>query len=158
MESLPQGVKVLLLDAGGPFQRADFWTHGNPWQRAERLRRGERPPPFLLDREEQPYTTVEDRPFDLTRVWGIGGRTNVWGRLSLRYSELNLSEPARDGRGIPWPVSYADLAPYYDRVEKLVGVCGGPEDLPWLPGSDHYQPPPAPARCSTLTATRARSA
>ena len=144
-----KGAKVLLLDAGGAFPRADFWTHVKPWERAERLRRGQRPPPFFLDRAEQPYTTVADRPFDLTRVWGVGGKTNVWGRLSLRYSDLNLGEPARDGWEIPWPVGYADLAPYYDRVEQLIGVCGGGEDLPWLPGSDHYQPAPAP-RCGEL--------
>lgn len=112
-----KGVKVLLLEAGGRFQRMDFWTHVKPWQRAERLRRGEQPPPFFLDRAEQPSTTVADRPFDLTRVWGVGGKTNAWGRLSLRYSDLNLSEPARDGWEIPWSVSYGDLAPYCDRVE-----------------------------------------
>lgn len=141
-----KGVNVLLLDAGSKFSRADFWTHTKPWERRERLRRGEKPPQFFLDPAEQPYSTVRERPFSLTRVWGIGGKTNVWGRLSLRYSELNLSEPARDGWEIPWPVRYPDLAPYYDRVERLIGVCGGSEDLPWLPGSKYYQPPP-PLRC-----------
>ena len=141
-----KGIKVLLLDAGGRFPRADFWTHVKVWERRERRRRGERPPPFFLDPVEQPYDSVPDRPFSLTRVWGIGGKTNVWGRLSLRYSDLNLAEPARDGWEIPWPLAYADLAPYYDRVERLIGVCGGSEDLPWLPGSRYYQPPPA-ARC-----------
>ena len=141
-----KGIKVLLLDAGGRFSRADFWTHVKVWERRERRRRGERPPPFFLDPVEQPYDSVPDRPFSLTRVWGIGGKTNVWGRLSLRYSDLNLAEPARDGWEIPWPLAYADLAPYYDRVERLIGVCGGSEDLPWLPGSRYYQPPPA-ARC-----------
>jgi len=51
---------------GGRFQRKDFWTHVKGWQRAERLRRGEQPTPFCPDRAEQPYTTVADRPFDLT--------------------------------------------------------------------------------------------
>ena len=153
-----KGVKVLMLDAGSKFSRADFWTHMKPWERRERLRRGEKPPPFLLDTAEQPYETVKDRPFSLTRVWGIGGKTNVWGRLSLRYSDLNLNEPERDGWEIPWPVGYADIAPYYDRVERLIGVCGGTEDLPWLPGSKYYQPPPAPRCAETLIAAAAAKA
>ncbi len=101
---------------------------------------------------------MKDRPFSLTRVWGIGGKTNVWGRLSLRYSDLNLREPERDGWEIPWPVRYADIAPYYDRVERLIGVCGGTEDLPWLPGSKYYQPPPAPRCAETLIAAAAAKA
>jgi len=141
-----KGVKVLLLEAGSRFERKDFWTHVKPWERRARLRRGERPPPFVLDTNEQPYSTVPERPFSLTRVWGVGGKTNIWGRLSLRYSDLNLTEPERDGWEIPWPLRYSDLAPYYDRVERLIGVCGGSEDLPWLPGSKYYQPPPA-MRC-----------
>ncbi len=141
-----KGLQVVLLEAGSRFSRADFWTHVKPWQRRERLRRGESSPAFFLDPGDQPYDTVPERPFSLTRVWGVGGKTNVWGRLSLRYSDLNLTEPERDGWEIPWPVRYGDLAPYYDRVERLVGVCGGDEDLPWLPGSAHYQPAP-PARC-----------
>ncbi len=153
-----KGVKVMLLDAGSKFSRADFWTHMKPWERRERLRRGEKPPPFFLDMAEQPYDTVKDRPFSLTRVWGIGGKTNVWGRLSLRYSDLNLREPERDGWEIPWPVRYADIAPYYDRVERLIGVCGGTEDLPWLPGSKYYQPPPAPRCAETLIAAAAAKA
>ncbi len=153
-----KGVKVMLLDAGSRFSRADFWTHMKPWERRERLRRGEKPPPFFLDMAEQPYDTVKDRPFSLTRVWGVGGKTNVWGRLSLRYSDLNLSEPERDGWEIPWPVRYADIAPYYDRVERLIGVCGGTEDLPWLPGSKYYQPPPAPRCAETLIAAAAAKA
>src|SRR5690606_35136878 len=52
------------------------------------------------------------------------------------------SEPAKDGWEIPWPISYAELAPYYDNVEKLIGVCGGPDDTPFLPGSKHHLRPP----------------
>src|SRR4029079_2518120 len=92
-----QGVDVLLLDAGTKFDRSTYWTHVTPWEARERRARGERPPQFFLDRNESPYEPPAGRPFDLTRVWGHGGKTNVWGRVSLRLSDVNLKEPARDG-------------------------------------------------------------
>jgi choline dehydrogenase-like flavoprotein len=140
------GINVLLLDAGDKFDRAKFWTHVQPWEAQERLARGERPPQFFLDTREQPYLTADGRPFELTRVWGHGGKTNVWGRVSLRYAEMDLKAAQIDGWEIPWPISYAELAPYYDRVEQLIGVCGGSDDSEVLPGSKFLQPPPAP-RC-----------
>ena len=97
-----QGIDVLLLDAGDRFDRAKFWTHVQPWQRRERLARGERPPQFFLDTTEQPYVTTPDRPFALTRVWGHGGKTNVWGRVSLRLAEMDLKGAERDGWEIPF--------------------------------------------------------
>jgi choline dehydrogenase-like flavoprotein len=149
-----QGVKVLLLDAGDRFKREEFWTHVRPWEWRERVSRGERPPAFFLDTQEQPYLTAPARPFELTRVWGLGGKTNVWGRVSLRYSDLDFQGPAQDGWEIPWPISYKDIAPYYDRVEELIGVCGGDDDSDALPGSRFLQPPPAP-RCGEWLITRA---
>lgn len=141
-----QGIDVLLLDAGDKFDRSKYWTHVTPWEARERRARGERPPQFFLDKTEQPYLTPEGRPFDLARVWGLGGKTNVWGRVSLRYSDLDFKAGERDGWEIPWPIGYADLAPYYDRVDQLIGVCGGTDDSDSLPGSKFHQPPPAP-RC-----------
>jgi choline dehydrogenase-like flavoprotein len=117
-----------------------------PWEARERRARGEHPPRFFLDTKEQPYLTPEGKPFELIRVWGRGGKTNVWGRVSLRYSEMDLKASERDGWEIPWPISYSEIAPYYDRVEQLIGVCGGTDDSDVLPGSKFLQPPPAP-RC-----------
>jgi choline dehydrogenase-like flavoprotein len=54
--------------------------------------------------------------FTLTRFWGRGGKTNVWGRVSLRYSGLDFRAALRDGNDIPWPIRYQDIAPYDDRV------------------------------------------
>jgi choline dehydrogenase-like flavoprotein len=141
-----QGIKVVMLDAGTRFDRSTFWTHVQPWEARERTARGERPPQFFLDLKEQPYLTPDDRPFELTRVWGHGGKTNVWGRVSLRYSSLDFKGAERDGWEIPWPLDYPDIAPYYDRVDQLIGVCGGTDDSDSLPGSKFFQPPPAP-RC-----------
>ena len=87
-----------------------------------RWRAASSPPQFFLDTKEQPYLTPDGRPFELTRVWGHGGKTNVWGRVSLRYSEMDFKAAERDGWEIPWPISYTDIAPYYDQVEQLIGV------------------------------------
>jgi choline dehydrogenase-like flavoprotein len=142
-----QGVNVLLLDAGDKFaDRSEFWTHVTPWEARERRARGETPPQYYLSTQEQPYATPPDRPFDLVRVWGHGGKTNVWGRVSLRLGDLDFKGPAQDGWEIPWPITYRDISPYYDQVEQLIGVCGGDDDSDALPGSKFLQPAPGP-RC-----------
>jgi choline dehydrogenase-like flavoprotein len=137
-----QGVSVLMLDAGERFDRSRFWTHTFPYEARERRQRGESPPDFYLDTKEQPYLTPAEHPFQLIRVWGLGGKTNVWGRVSLRYSDLDFKAAERDGWEIPWPISYKDMAPYYDRVDQLIGVCGGNDDSDSLPGSRYHLPPP----------------
>src|SRR5947209_16805928 len=91
-----KGINVLMLDAGEKFSRSKFWTHVKPWQARERVARGEQPPVFELDIKEQPYTWLDGHPFDLIRVWGRGGKTNIWGRVSLRYSDLDFASAERD--------------------------------------------------------------
>lgn len=149
-----KGVEVLMLDAGGRFKRDEYWTHVPPYEWNERVRNGEQPPQFFLDTKEQPYLTPEDQPFALMRVWGLGGKTNVWGRVSLRMSDLDFQAAERDGWGIPWPIRYQDLAPYYDKVEQLIGVCGGDDDSEVLPGSKYLMPAP-PSRCSEVIVKKA---
>lgn len=149
-----QGVKVLVLDAGEKFQRSKFWTHVKPWEWRERMDRGERPPQFELSKREQPYVTPPSQPFDLIRVWGRGGKTNIWGRVALRYSDLDFTSAERDGWEIPWPIRYKDIAPYYDKVEQFIGVCGGTDDQDSLPGSKYYLPPPA-MRCGEVALKKA---
>ena len=149
-----KGIDVLMLDAGTKFERSEFWTHVRPWEARQRQARGERPPQFFLDTNEQGYLTPDDKPFQLIRVWGHGGKTNVWGRVSLRYADLDFQGPARDGWEIPWPIEYKDVAPYYDQVDQLIGVCGGDDDSDSLPGSKFHQPPPAP-RCGEVLLKKA---
>jgi len=141
-----QGVNVLVLDAGERFDRAKFWTHVKPWQAAARHERGQYAPEFHLSIDEQPYLTPDDKPFELIRVWGRGGKTNIWGRVALRYSDVDFEGPARDGWGVPWPIRYKDISPYYDKVDQFIGVCGGLDDQDSLPGSQYMLPAPAP-RC-----------
>jgi choline dehydrogenase-like flavoprotein len=141
-----QGINVLMLDAGQRFDRAKYWTHVKPWQVTARADQGQQKPTFYLSTKEQPYETPPSAPFELTRVWGRGGKTNVWGRVSLRYSDLDFEGPARDGWEIPWPIRYKDIAPYYDKVDQFIGVCGGLDDQDSLPGSKYMLPAPSP-RC-----------
>jgi choline dehydrogenase-like flavoprotein len=144
-----QGMNVVVLDAGERFDRNNFWTHVMPYEWRERVRKKEFPPQVYLSAKEQPYITPDDRPFELTRVWGIGGKTNVWGRVSLRYSDIDFKAAERDGWEIPWPIEYKDIAPYYDRVDQLIGVCGGDDESDVLPGSKFHMPPPPP-RCGEV--------
>ena len=141
-----QGVNVLMLDAGKKFDRADFWSHVKPWEAPRKIAAGQHPPQFYVDLRDAPYQTLPGQPFDLIRVWGRGGKTNVWGRVALRYSDLDFTSAERDGWEIPWPFRYKDIAPYYDRVDQLIGVCGGDDNLDSLPGSRFFLPPPPP-RC-----------
>lgn len=149
-----QGVNVLLLDAGTRFRREDFWTHVKPWQWRERLEKGLTPPKIVLDTKEQPYYWRDNEFFELWRVWGRGGKTNIWGRVSLRYGDPDFEGPAKDGWEIPWPIRYKDIAGYYDKVDQLIGVCGGNDDQDSLPGSKFHQPAPA-LRCTEVFLQRA---
>ena len=96
-----QGIDVLLLDAGTKFDRGTYWTHVRPWEARERRARGEAPPDFFLDTKEQPYAAPDGQHFDLYRVWGHGGKTNVWGRVSLRLSRPRLQGPGEGRLGDP---------------------------------------------------------
>lgn len=149
-----QGIDVLMLDAGEKWNRNTYWSHTKPWEERGRLMKGQRPPEFFVDSKTAPYRTDAKDPFELIRVWGRGGKTNVWGRVALRYSDVDFEGPARDGWEIPWPIRYKDIAPYYDKVEQLIGVCGGDDDQDSLPGSKYHLPPPAP-RCGEKLLQRA---
>jgi choline dehydrogenase-like flavoprotein len=136
-----RGVNVLLLDAGDRFDPDQFWMALLPYERREKIKSGERPPQFFLSEREQPLLTPPGARYSLYRVWGHGGKTNIWGRVSLRYSDLDFK--VNDGYGIPWPFEYKDIKPYYDQVDQLIGVCGGQDDSDSLPGSQYHMPAPA---------------
>ncbi|MBA2588466.1 MAG: GMC family oxidoreductase [Alphaproteobacteria bacterium] len=72
----------------------------------------------------EPYTSAPGSVFRWWRSRMLGGRTNHWGRHSPRFGPYDFKPFSRDGLGMDWPISYADMAPWYDRTEKLVGVIG----------------------------------
>ncbi|MEO8075664.1 MAG: GMC family oxidoreductase [Acidobacteriota bacterium] len=101
---------------------------------------------WTLDGE--PYTNAPGDQFDWFRSRMLGGRTNHWGRISLRFGPNDFRRKTLDGLGDDWPISYDDLKPYYDKVDRLVGVFGVPLNMPNEPDGI-FQPPPAP-RCYEL--------
>lgn len=106
----------------------------------------------------EPYTTGKDSTFYWWRARMLGGRTNHWGRYSLRFSEHDFKGKSRDGLGADWPFEYQDIAPWYDKTEDIVGICGtntGLDDMP--PSSEGIlQPPPTPRVPELLVAAAAK--
>jgi choline dehydrogenase-like flavoprotein len=98
--------------------------------------------------EGEPYTTAPGNSFDWFRVRMLGGRTNHWGRISLRFGPHDFRRRSIDGLGDDWPITYDEIKPYYDRVDELVGIFGSKEGLPNEPDGI-FQPPPRP-RCYEL--------
>src|SRR5688572_29681895 len=97
----------------------------------------------------EPYSSASsdpERQFWWWRARMLGGRTNHWGRISLRNGPYDFKPRTRDGLGFDWPMSYEDLEPYYDKVEMLIGVYGSNEGLENTPNSSPgvLQPPPKP--------------
>lgn len=88
---------------------------------------------LFIDDLDNPYSTDTATAFNWIRSRQAGGRTLLWSRFALRMSDEDFKSPHQDGIGTPWPISYRDLAPYYDRVEALIGVCGTLEGLSTLP-------------------------
>jgi len=149
------GVKVLLLEAGGPLNPAkDFKEHLMPWQVPHRgagedgryyfggMKYGFfEAPNGYWDIPGEPYTVAPDSKFQWFRSRIIGGRTNHFGRISLRFSDYDFKPRSTDGLGDDWPISYEDVAPYYDKAEAFIGVHGTREGLRTAPDGIFMKPP-----------------
>ena len=100
----------------------------------------------------EPYSSAEGTNFRWWRARMLGGRTNHWGRISLRMGEYDFAPYSRDGLGFDWPMSYEDVVPYYDKTEALIGVYGSNEGLENTPTSSPgvLLPPPAPRATELL--------
>jgi choline dehydrogenase-like flavoprotein len=101
----------------------------------------------------EPYTMAPGTRFDWWRARMLGGRTNHWGRISLRFGPYDFNRKSRDGLGDDWPITYDDVKPWYDEVDKLIGIFGSAENLPNEPDGI-FHPPPVP-RCYERLATNA---
>ncbi|MCW3462347.1 GMC family oxidoreductase [Chitinophaga nivalis] len=146
------GLKVALLEAGPKYDPADpeqatqlKWPYESPRRGASTTR------PFGdfdaayggWEINGEPYTKKDGTEFDWFRSRMLGGRTNHWGRISLRFGERDFKHKSYDGLGDDWPISYAEVAPFYDRVDKMIGVFGSKENLPNEPDG-FFLPPPKP--------------
>src|SRR5262249_769976 len=92
---------------------------------------------IFVDEKEHPYTGTR---YAWVRARTLGGKTAVGGRAPLRLADFDYKAASRDGFGVDWPISYADLAPYYDKVDLYCGISGLKENLPQLPDSIYQRP------------------
>lgn len=147
------GLSVAVVEAGDDFDPAkeeDRTQLRPPW---ESIRRGAgtRIRPFGdfdaaiggWDIEGEPYTRKNGTEFDWFRSRMVGGRTNHWGRISLRFGPNDFKRASIDGLGDDWPIGYEDVKPYYDKVDKLIGVFGSKEGIYNEPDG-FFLPPPKP--------------
>ena len=147
------GLKVALIEAGDFYDPADEEQRTQlryPW---ESPRRGAstRLRPFGdynsciggWELDGEPYTQKGDTEFMWWRGRMLGGRTNHWGRISLRFGPLDFKRKDIDGLGDNWPIGYQDISPYYDKVDKLIGIFGSNEGL-YNDPDGYFLPAPKP--------------
>ena len=155
------GIRVTLLEAGPMLDPlAEFkqyrWPYDYDHRGAEEGGRryfgGGKPFGFFTttsggwELDGEPYTVADDTgDFWWFRSRIVGGRTNHYGRISLRFSDYDFNPRDRDGLGWNWPIDYADLAPYYDKAETFIGVVGSPEGIRSAPDGIFHEPPPPKA-------------
>ena len=155
------GAKCLMLEAGSWYDTAKdskmlVWNYDAPHRGASTPQK-----PFgYFDGcvggwqvRGEPYTNAPGSDWLWWRARMLGGRTNHWGRISLRMGPYDFKPYTRDGKGFDWPITYDDLAPYYDKTEELIGVFGSREGLENTP-EGKFLPPPQP-RCYELVIQKA---
>src|SRR6267378_3399253 len=131
------GLKVCLLEAGPMFDpKKDSNQLRNPWESPRRGASTKFRPFGDFDGcywgweiDGEPYTQAEGTKWEWWRARMLGGRTNHWGRISLRFGPKDFKRKSIDGLGDDWPISYDDIKPYYDEIDKLLGVFGTNEGL-----------------------------
>jgi choline dehydrogenase-like flavoprotein len=148
-----QGLRVVQLEAG-PEIGPDHFDHTyrprqtdiNIWHRAKASLTGQgvqaraaffdvrRRHLYVSDRKN-PYLTPPDAPFVWIRSRQGGGRTHVFGRVLMRWTDDDFKIKSRTGRGVDWPISYGELVPFYEEVEQALELYGQPENVPTLPDS-----------------------
>jgi choline dehydrogenase-like flavoprotein len=165
-ELCERGLRTLVLEAGPPIvPERDYVEHVQPWAlpfRGKGNRRAlDRDQPiqqkacdewnakFFVNDRENPYAHDADKPFAWLRGRHVGGRSLMWGRQVYRWSDLDFEANAREGIAVDWPIRYADIAPWYDHVERFIGVSGQAEGLPHLPDGQFL--PPMKLRCVEKT-------
>jgi choline dehydrogenase-like flavoprotein len=155
------GLKVLVLEAGRNYDPVRETPMFKLPREAPLRAGGTRDKPFGFydatvdggwEVPGEPYTQAPGTDFRWWRSRMLGGRTNHWGRISLRQGPYDFKPKSRDGLGADWPITYEDMAPYYDKTEMLIGVYGGDDDLENTPGSPPgvLQPAPAPRATELL--------
>ncbi|MEO8636913.1 MAG: GMC family oxidoreductase [Gemmatimonadales bacterium] len=155
------GANVVLLEAGGMWDNTKDSKMLTPASASPRRGSSTKERPFGefdaciggWNVEGEPYTRAPGTKFDWWRARMLGGRTNHWGRISLRFGPDDFKGKSKDGLGEDWPISYDELKPWYDEVDRLVGIFGSVEGLHNHPDGI-FLPPPKP-RCWELLVKQA---
>jgi choline dehydrogenase-like flavoprotein len=154
------GLSVVMLEAGPPIHpETDYKEHVWPYELEHRgggvggSLRHELNNEFIAPNgawtiEGEPYTSAPGSNFRWFRSRVVGGRTNHWGRIALRFAPVDFRSRSTDGMGDDWPISYEEIAPYYDKVETYIGVFGSKENISSAPDGI-FLPPPKP-RCTEV--------
>jgi choline dehydrogenase-like flavoprotein len=151
------GLNVVMLEAGPTLNpEKDFKEHVWPYQLPHRGigvggKQAENFGEFLAPNgfweiDGEPYTTAAGSKFRWFRSRIVGGRTNHWGRIALRFAPIDFKSRSNDGMGDDWPLTYEEIAPYYDKVEGFIGVFGSQENISSAPNGVFLPPPPP--RCT----------
>jgi choline dehydrogenase-like flavoprotein len=143
------GLKVCLLEAGFMYDPVKNITQlKNPWESPRRGASTKYRPFGDFDAsyygwkiDEEPYTHEAGTDWMWWRARMLGGRTNHWGRISLRFGPKDFKRRSIDGLGDDWPIGYEDVKPFYDRVDKMIGVFGTNEGLENDPDGFFLKPP-----------------
>ncbi len=139
-----KGAKCLLLEAGPlvdftrqrglrPVYELPYRGFGKPGKLAHVVQANEFNTNQWVDEQQVPYTHDPKEPYNWVRVRMVGGKSLFWARMSYRFSDYEFKAKDHDGYGDNWPISYAELAPFYDRVDPIFRVSGRKEGLPQLP-------------------------
>ena len=121
---------------GGRATQADLQRHATAARTGYVVNQGSKH--WFVDDAEHPYS--ETQRFDWVRGYHVGGRSIMWGRQSYRWSPMDFEANAREGIAVDWPIRYDDLAPWYEHVERFIGVSGQAEGLAQLPDSSFLPP------------------
>ncbi|MCS3677238.1 choline dehydrogenase-like flavoprotein [Salinibacter ruber] len=143
------GANVVVLEAGPEWSVEEDgamfdWNYSSPRRGASTTARPFGEMDACLggwDIEGEPYTTAEDTNWNWFRARMLGGRTHHWGRISLRFGPDDFNGRSVDGHGQNWPIDYQDLKPYYDRVDRLIGLFGSEEGFYNAPDGIFMEPP-----------------
>jgi choline dehydrogenase-like flavoprotein len=138
------GVNCVMLDAGPqvdfqkdrvlkPVYDLPYRGFGKPGRLPHVLQANEFNANQWVDETQVPYTHDPEQPYNWVRVRMLGGKSNFWARMSFRLSDYEFKGKDHDGFGENWPISHADLAPYYSQVEPIFRVAGRKEGLAQLP-------------------------
>lgn len=158
-ELCERGLKTLVLERGRDIDPAvDYTDNLDPWDKKflDRICPEEAQRDYAIQKDmyvffestkhlwvkdsDHPYEAASGTDYEWYRGYHVGGRSLLWARMSYRFSDHDFEANKKDGVGVDWPIRYADLKPWYDKVEKFAGISGNNDGLGQLPDGVYLPP------------------